>query len=186
MLGRPAGRRGGKHAGFFHHDSAALPLVSDAGRTVRVVAGSAYGERSPVATAMDTLLVDDDCGSVAADRCRHRGARDLSIGEVDTATVSRRTLARSPRRRHHGHGRKRRHFVLLGGAAMDGPRHIWWNFVLAQGTHRAGQGRLKAARFDTVPGDDKEFVLLLIDCGLRQSRPRSSATISRPDHRAAA
>src|SRR4030081_2332043 len=44
--------------GFFHHDSAALPLVSDAGRPVRVVAGSAYGERSPVATAMDTLFVD--------------------------------------------------------------------------------------------------------------------------------
>src|SRR3981189_3740295 len=27
---------------FSHHDSAALPLVSDAGKTVRVIAGSAY------------------------------------------------------------------------------------------------------------------------------------------------
>src|SRR6266487_1176199 len=44
--------------GFFHHDSAALPLVSDAGRTARVVAGSAYGERSPVRTLSDTLFAD--------------------------------------------------------------------------------------------------------------------------------
>ena len=22
------------------------------------------------------------------------------------------------------------HVVMVGGAAMDGPRHIWWNFVL--------------------------------------------------------
>src|SRR3982074_3407405 len=43
---------------FSHHDSAALPLVSDAGKTVRVIAGSAYGERSPVPTLSDTLFAD--------------------------------------------------------------------------------------------------------------------------------
>src|SRR5215470_17873151 len=44
--------------GFFHHDSAALPLVSGEGKTARVITGSAYGARSPVATASDTLFVD--------------------------------------------------------------------------------------------------------------------------------
>src|SRR5207342_3457846 len=43
---------------FFHHDSAALPLVNDEGKTVRVVAGSVYGARSPVATASETLFAD--------------------------------------------------------------------------------------------------------------------------------
>src|SRR5512133_4308676 len=43
---------------FSHHDSAALPLVSEEGKTVRVVAGSAYGGRSPVQTLSDTLFAD--------------------------------------------------------------------------------------------------------------------------------
>src|SRR5258705_237043 len=53
------------------------------------------------------------------------------------------------------------HLVLLGGAAMDGPRHIWWNFVSSR-KERIAQAKAdwKLARFDTVPGDDKEFIPL--------------------------
>jgi len=51
--------------------------------------------------------------------------------------------------------------VLLGGATMDGPRHIWWNFVSSR-KERIEQAKAdwKLARFDTVPGDDKEFIPL--------------------------
>jgi hypothetical protein len=51
--------------------------------------------------------------------------------------------------------------VLLGGAAMDGPRHIWWNFVSSR-KERIEQAKAdwKLARFDTVPGDDQEFIPL--------------------------
>jgi redox-sensitive bicupin YhaK (pirin superfamily) len=51
--------------------------------------------------------------------------------------------------------------VLLGGATADGPRHIWWNFVSSR-KERIEQAKAdwKAARFDTVPGDDKEFIPL--------------------------
>ena len=53
------------------------------------------------------------------------------------------------------------HLVLLGGAAMDGPRHIWWNFVSSR-KERIEQAKAdwKLSRFDTVPGDDKEFIPL--------------------------
>ena len=53
------------------------------------------------------------------------------------------------------------HLVLLGGAVMDGPRHIWWNFVSSR-KERIEQAKAdwKLARFDTVPGDDKEFIPL--------------------------
>src|SRR2546423_9693742 len=44
--------------GFSHHDSAALPLLRENGKTVRVVAGSIYGERSPVETLSQTLFAD--------------------------------------------------------------------------------------------------------------------------------
>ena len=53
------------------------------------------------------------------------------------------------------------HVVLLGGAAMDGPRHIWWNFVSSR-KERIEQAKAdwKLARFDTVPGDETEFIPL--------------------------
>jgi redox-sensitive bicupin YhaK (pirin superfamily) len=51
--------------------------------------------------------------------------------------------------------------ILLGGEPMDGPRHIWWNFVSSR-KERIEQAKAdwKLSRFDTVPGDDKEFIPL--------------------------
>jgi redox-sensitive bicupin YhaK (pirin superfamily) len=50
--------------------------------------------------------------------------------------------------------------MLLGGAPMDGPRHIWWNFVSAR-KERIEQAKAdwKAGRFDAVPGEI-EFIPL--------------------------
>jgi redox-sensitive bicupin YhaK (pirin superfamily) len=53
------------------------------------------------------------------------------------------------------------HFILVGGAAMDGPRHIWWNFVSSrQGRIEAAKADWKAGRFALVPGDTTEFIPL--------------------------
>jgi redox-sensitive bicupin YhaK (pirin superfamily) len=153
--------------GFFHHDSAALPLVSDAGRTVRVVAGSAYGERSPVATAMDTLFVDVTLTagtSLPIDAATEERAIYLISGEVDIAGdrfAAGRLLVFRPGDAITVTAASDAHFVLLGGAAMDGPRHIWWNFVSSR-KERIEQAKAdwKAARFDTVPGDNQEFIPL--------------------------
>ncbi|MGH6769758.1 MAG: pirin-like C-terminal cupin domain-containing protein, partial [Xanthobacteraceae bacterium] len=51
--------------------------------------------------------------------------------------------------------------VLVGGAAMDGPRYIWWNFVSSR-KDRIEQAKAdwKAGRFDSVPGDESEFIPL--------------------------
>ena len=53
------------------------------------------------------------------------------------------------------------HFTIVGGAAMDGPRHIWWNFVSSR-KERIEQAKAdwKLGRFDAVPGDDQEFIPL--------------------------
>jgi redox-sensitive bicupin YhaK (pirin superfamily) len=152
---------------FSHHDSAALPLVSDAGRTARIITGSAYGERSPVPTLTDTLFVDvtlTQGATLPVDAATEERAAYLISGEVeivgdrfeagrllifrpgDPITVTAVTDAR---------------LVLLGGATMDGPRHIWWNFVSSR-KERIEQAKAdwKLSRFDTVPGDDKEFIPL--------------------------
>ena len=52
------------------------------------------------------------------------------------------------------------HCVLLGGAAMDGPRHIWWNFVSSRKERiEAAKADWKSGRFEPVPGD-AEFIPL--------------------------
>ena len=56
--------------------------------------------------------------------------------------------------------------LLLGGATLDGPRHIWWNFVAssreridaAKEAWRAGDWA--HGRFRLPPTDDKEFIPL--------------------------
>jgi hypothetical protein len=53
------------------------------------------------------------------------------------------------------------HIVVVGGAAMDGPRHIWWNFVSSRKERiEAAKADWKAGRFDIVPGDTAEFIPL--------------------------
>ncbi|MCC6520234.1 MAG: pirin family protein, partial [Tabrizicola sp.] len=54
--------------------------------------------------------------------------------------------------------------MLLGGATMDGPRFIWWNFVAssrekieaAKEAWRAGDWQ--HGRFRLPPNDDREFI----------------------------
>ena len=50
--------------------------------------------------------------------------------------------------------------MLLGGAPMDGPRHIWWNFV-SSSKERIEQAKAdwRDGRFAKVPGDP-EFIPL--------------------------
>jgi redox-sensitive bicupin YhaK (pirin superfamily) len=153
--------------GFSHHDSAALPIVSDAGKTVRVIAGSAYGERSPVPTLSETLFADVKLTAGTAlpiDTETEERAIYLIDGEVDVAGdrfAAGRLLVFRPGDRITVTAVGDAHLVLLGGAAMDGPRHIWWNFVSSR-KERIAQAKAdwKLARFDTVPGDDKEFIPL--------------------------
>jgi redox-sensitive bicupin YhaK (pirin superfamily) len=50
--------------------------------------------------------------------------------------------------------------MLVGGEPMDGPRHLWWNFV-SSSSERIEQAKAdwKAGRFAPVP-DETEFIPL--------------------------
>ena len=51
--------------------------------------------------------------------------------------------------------------MLLGGAPLDGPRHIWWNFVSSSRDRiEQAKGDWRDGKFGTIPGDDKEFIPL--------------------------
>jgi redox-sensitive bicupin YhaK (pirin superfamily) len=51
--------------------------------------------------------------------------------------------------------------MLLGGEPMDGPRHIWWNFVSSsQERIDSAKEDWRQGRFSIVPGDETEFIPL--------------------------
>ena len=48
--------------------------------------------------------------------------------------------------------------VLLGGAPLDGERHIWWNFVSSSPERiERAKDDWRNGRFGKIPGDEKEF-----------------------------
>jgi hypothetical protein len=53
------------------------------------------------------------------------------------------------------------HVMLCGGAPMDGPRHVWWNFV-SSSRERINQAKedWAAGRFTLPPDDSGEFIPL--------------------------
>jgi redox-sensitive bicupin YhaK (pirin superfamily) len=152
---------------FAHIDASALPLIEDHGVAVRVVAGTLYGERSPVKTLSDLFYADVALEPGASlplppdyvERGVYLAAGEIEIGDQvfgsgklvvfrpgDAITIRARTNSR---------------LVALGGEPMEGRRHIWWNFVSSSKDKiEAAKNDWKQARFDIVPGDEKEFVPL--------------------------
>jgi hypothetical protein len=53
------------------------------------------------------------------------------------------------------------HVMLCGGAPLDGPRHVWWNFVSSR-RDRINQAKddWRNQRFPAVPDDDAERIPL--------------------------
>jgi redox-sensitive bicupin YhaK (pirin superfamily) len=152
---------------FTHLDSADLPLVTDRGLSVRVIAGNLRGARSPVSTLWDTLFADATLAagaSIPFDATTEERALYIVDGAVDIAGdrfTAGRLLIFRPGDAITITAERDTHIVLLGGAAMDGPRHIWWNFVSSR-KDRIEQAKAdwKAGRFERVPGDDSEFIPL--------------------------
>jgi redox-sensitive bicupin YhaK (pirin superfamily) len=154
-------------AGFAHYEADGFPLVSDNGKSVRVVVGSLYGSRSDVTTVHETIFADVQlCGgtTLPIDADHEERAIYLVDGEVDIAGDrfgAGQLLVFKPGDEVTLNAAKYSHLVLLGGAPMDGPRHIWWNFVSSR-KDRIEQAKAdwKAGHFQRVPGDEIEFIPL--------------------------
>jgi redox-sensitive bicupin YhaK (pirin superfamily) len=152
---------------FDHSGHDDLPVISGNGTTIRVIAGSLFGERSPVPTASETLFADASLApgvSLPFDPDVEERALYIVDGEIEIAGDrfgAGQLLVFRPGDRITVTAAGDARVMLLGGAAMDGPRHIWWNFVSSR-KDRIEQAKAdwKARRFDSVPGDDKEFIPL--------------------------
>jgi redox-sensitive bicupin YhaK (pirin superfamily) len=154
-------------AGFAHHATAEFPVIKENGKNVRVVVGSLYGASSPVPTVHETIFGDVHLKagtSLPLDPDHEERAIYVIEGVVDIAGDKfepGRLLVFKPGDAPTITAINSAHFVILGGAPMDGPRHIWWNFVSSR-KERIEQAKAdwKAGHFDKVPGDEIEFIPL--------------------------
>ena len=153
--------------GFAHHEVHEFPLVRDTDMFGRVVIGSLYGERSPVETTHETMfanIVMRPGARLPIDADHEERALYVVDGTVDIAGdrfEPGQLLVFKPGDRITVNAATDAHFVICGGAPMDGPRHIWWNFVSSR-KDRIEQAKeeWKAGRFGKVPGDEIEFIPL--------------------------
>ena len=144
-----------------------LPVVSGSGATARVVMGSLWGAASPVTCHSPTIYADlalAPGGSMPIDASADE--RGLYVAEGD-ASLDGQPLepqilyvlrpGANATLRSAGGGR----VMLCGGAPLDGPRYVWWNFVSSR-RDRISEARedWQAMRFAPVPGDSEERIPL--------------------------
>ncbi|HEY4972323.1 MAG TPA: pirin family protein [Steroidobacteraceae bacterium] len=151
---------------FRHHAADALPVIEADGVWLRLIAGALYGKRSPVATLSDMFYADVKLAAgaglpVAAEHEQRalyvvRGRVDIDgsnfqPGQLVVLRAQQPITLRA---------REPTQLLLLGGAAMDGARHVWWNFV-SSSPERIEQAKAdwRAGRMGSVPGD-AEFIPL--------------------------
>ncbi|MBO9477315.1 pirin family protein [Shimia sp. R11_0] len=158
---------------FEHHGKEALPFLEGEGKEVRLILGEAWGARAPVTMLSETFYADVTLAPEAKlpmpdnheDRALYVVSGAVMIaGDVfeagqmmvfrpgDAITVTAGPLGAR--------------LMALGGATMNGPRYISWNFV------SSSKEKIEAAkadwaagdwahgRFQLPPGDAEEFIPL--------------------------
>ncbi len=152
---------------FAHHDVSALPRLEGEGKRVRLIAGSLYGETSPAVFPHDCFYAEAVLAPGAVlplDPDYDERAIYLASGRVDIAGQTfegGQLLVFKPGDRISILAETNARLMLLGGEPMDGPRHIWWNFVSSsQERIDSAKEDWRQGRFSIVPGDETEFIPL--------------------------
>jgi redox-sensitive bicupin YhaK (pirin superfamily) len=152
---------------FVHHAAEELPRIEGEGKRVRVIMGEAYGARSPAAFPHPCLYAEAVLAPGAVlplDPDHDERAVYIASGEIDIAGVTfeaGRLLVFRPGDRISILALSNARLMLVGGEPMDGPRHIWWNFVSSSKDRiEAAKADWRAGRYPLVPDDSEEFIPL--------------------------
>jgi redox-sensitive bicupin YhaK (pirin superfamily) len=156
---------------FTHLRKDQLPELEGEGKEVRLILGRAWGEKVGLDMPSEVFYADARLVPGASiplpDDHEDRGVYILE-GEVtcagQTFEAGRMLVFRPGDRVSVAAGPRGARVMLLGGATMDGPRFIWWNFVAssrekidaAKEAWRAGDWQ--HGRFSLPPADDHEFI----------------------------
>jgi hypothetical protein len=156
---------------FFHHPAETLPERVADGTRLRVVAGTAFGMTAPAQVFSPLLYVALDMAAGAeldvpdehAERALYPVSGAIEIEGTPCPPGAMQVFV--PGRTVRVRAIEPTRALLLGGAPLDGPRHIWWNFVASD---EAAIERAKAnwraypdaaGPFPPVPGDEEHIPL---------------------------
>ena len=158
---------------FEHHGKDSLPVLEAEGASARLILGRAYGAVAPATLYSDAFYLDvvlapgarfplpDDHedrgiyvvqGAVTIAGQSFEAGRMMVFRPGDAITV--------------GAGPQGARLMALGGATLNGPRYVWWNFVASSRERiEAAKAEWRAARwgegqFDLPAGDREEFIPL--------------------------
>lgn len=152
---------------FEHVPRADLPVVEALGARARIIMGSLWGETAPVTCHSPTIYADIHLGAGGAmpiDAEADERGLYLAEGEasLDGHALDPRTLyVLRPGVRATLRSAAGGHVMLCGGAPLDGPRHVFWNFVSSR-RERINEAKedWRAGRFALPPDDHDEFIPL--------------------------
>jgi len=152
---------------FQHVPASELPAWREAGASLRLIVGSYAGREAPTThfslifyvavempTATKTAVLPDHAerGVYVSEGTVTIGDRQLAVGDLAVLAPGAPVEVLA--------GPEGAKLMLLGGAPMDGPRHIWWNFVSSSKQRiEKAKADWKEGRFAKVPGDS-EFIAL--------------------------
>ena len=152
---------------FTHTPASAIAQRSVGDATVRVLIGSAFGVTSPVAAMLSTLYLDVQLPPQGVLELPAL-AQEMAVYAVDAAVrldgqpLAEHTMAVLPpaasARLQVGPTGAR--LMVIGGAPLDAPRHMWWNFVsrskdrIVQAAHD-----WETDQMGQVPGDTERIPL---------------------------
>jgi len=147
---------------FHHHPQDTLPTWTEGGASVRLVAGSYAGRTSPVCVyaPMFDLAVEAPAGARVVLPAEHEEAAIYSAeGAVQVGGQryeAGQLLVMAPGAELTFDALEDAKVMVFGGAPLDGPRHMFWNFVSTSKERiEVGKADWRAMRFGTVPGDDE-------------------------------
>ncbi|MBS7697872.1 MULTISPECIES: pirin family protein [unclassified Chelatococcus] len=121
---------------FEHHGKDALPTLESDGVALRLILGTAYGEKAPATLFSETFYADVALEAGARfpmpeeheDRGIYIVQGAISIAG-QTFEAGRMMVFRPGDSITVAAGEMGARLMILGGATLNGPRYIWWNFV---------------------------------------------------------
>ena len=151
---------------FIHHEAAELPRLEAEGKRIRIIMGAAYGVQSPVKFPHPALYAEAILapGTILPLDAEYEERAIFTVsGEIEIAGdrfEPGKLVVFRPGDRISLRAITEARLMILGGAPMDGKRHLWWNFVSSR-KERIDQAKADwaAGRFNSVPGES-EFIPL--------------------------
>ncbi|WP_136684460.1 pirin family protein [Falsirhodobacter xinxiangensis] len=158
---------------FEHHGEDTLPMIEDHGISLRLILGSAYGKSAPATMLSEAFYADvrlepgarlplpdnhEDRGIYIVDGSITIAGQDFAAPQMMVFRPGDRITVAA--------GERGARLMILGGATLNGPRYIWWNFV-ASSRERIEAAKIEwraqnwgKGRFDLPPDDRDEHIPL--------------------------